>query len=315
MFHSLAVNGRVPPGEPRVSRKNADDFAVDTSTVSDLLTGLSDRFGNETTAQNASDGRTARQPPGPGSRPRPSPASTRSSWTRTTPSPSTSSPSTCADAPARPVDKSDALVEGVAGGVGRVRGRRRAGAAAREEWPESQGQEVRVEAIHEDGFYGKAGQKAEHPSAPAHVRKHQDPPARDTRTPGERPGERAAALRERPYELLMTALYRCGRQAEALGAYDRARRRLVHDLGTEPGPELRGHMEAILHHRDPHRLTAGQTAARPAGHTGERGPGRHVRAGRSRSGPAPSRACTCCATRSTGCTATSNDSRGNSGIS
>lgn len=69
----------------------------------------------------------------------------------------------------------------------------------------------------------------------------------------------AHPLRERFYELLMTALYRCGRQAEALGAYDRARRRLVHDLGVEPGPVLRGRMEAILHHQDP---SAGP--ARPA---------------------------------------------------
>ncbi|MFF5019586.1 BTAD domain-containing putative transcriptional regulator [Streptomyces sp. NPDC001165] len=63
-------------------------------------------------------------------------------------------------------------------------------------------------------------------------------------------------LRERFYELLMTALYQCGRQAEALGVYDRARRRLVHDLGVEPGPVLRGRMEAVLYHQDP-------AAARP----------------------------------------------------
>lgn len=68
-------------------------------------------------------------------------------------------------------------------------------------------------------------------------------------------------LRERFYELLMTALYRCGRQAEALGAYERARRRLVHDLGIEPGPVLRGRMEAILHHQDPVPGPAGQARA------------------------------------------------------
>ncbi|WP_217142484.1 AfsR/SARP family transcriptional regulator [Streptomyces sp. AC627_RSS907] len=58
-------------------------------------------------------------------------------------------------------------------------------------------------------------------------------------------------LRERFHEQLMTALYRCGRRAEALGTYDRARRLLARDLGIEPGPVLRGRMEAILRRPDP----------------------------------------------------------------
>jgi SARP family transcriptional regulator, regulator of embCAB operon len=62
-------------------------------------------------------------------------------------------------------------------------------------------------------------------------------------------------MRERFYDLLMVAFYRCGRQAEALGVYERARNRLVHELGVEPSPALRGLMEAILHH-DPAIATA-----------------------------------------------------------
>ncbi|MEV1085164.1 AfsR/SARP family transcriptional regulator [Streptomyces sp. NPDC050211] len=62
-------------------------------------------------------------------------------------------------------------------------------------------------------------------------------------------------LRERFYALLMVAFYRCGRQAEALGVYDRARGRLARELGVEPSPALRGLMQAILHH-DPALATA-----------------------------------------------------------
>ncbi len=46
-------------------------------------------------------------------------------------------------------------------------------------------------------------------------------------------------LREHLHGLLMLALYRDGRQAEALAAYQDARRVLVEELGTEPGMELR----------------------------------------------------------------------------
>ncbi|MGP3952561.1 AfsR/SARP family transcriptional regulator [Streptomyces sp. 7N604] len=56
--------------------------------------------------------------------------------------------------------------------------------------------------------------------------------------------ELAALAREHPlreglHESLMVALYRCGRQAEALEVYQRARRTLVDELGIEPGPALR----------------------------------------------------------------------------
>ncbi|MGW1722193.1 AfsR/SARP family transcriptional regulator [Streptomyces sp. NPDC002306] len=66
-------------------------------------------------------------------------------------------------------------------------------------------------------------------------------------------------LREALCELLLVALYRSGRRAEALDVYDRTRRTLAEELGIEPGPLLRA-------------LHAGFLADDP----GPPGPSRHV---------------------------------------
>jgi DNA-binding SARP family transcriptional activator len=53
-------------------------------------------------------------------------------------------------------------------------------------------------------------------------------------------------LRERLREQLMVALYRCGRQAEALEVFREARRYLGDELGVDPGPALRALQQQIL---------------------------------------------------------------------
>jgi DNA-binding SARP family transcriptional activator len=55
-------------------------------------------------------------------------------------------------------------------------------------------------------------------------------------------------LHERFHAQLMLALYRSGRQADALRAYREARAVLVEELGVEPGPELRDLERAVLAH-------------------------------------------------------------------
>ena len=86
--------------------------------------------------------------------------------------------------------------------------------------------------------------------------------------------------RERFACQLMLALYRCGRQAESLEIYSRARAALIDSVGLEPGPELRELQAAILRQDEslrprpvvPGQLLlgrgAGRHGAKPAGPDG-----------------------------------------------
>jgi predicted ATPase/DNA-binding SARP family transcriptional activator len=58
----------------------------------------------------------------------------------------------------------------------------------------------------------------------------------------------AHPLRERMQAQLMVALYRCGRQTEALDVYSPLQTRLRDELGLEPGAELRELQRRILQH-------------------------------------------------------------------
>ena len=59
----------------------------------------------------------------------------------------------------------------------------------------------------------------------------------------------------------MLALYRSGQQAAALAAYRQARRRLVDELGVEPGPALRKLNQRILQSDPTLRIAAPRDAA------------------------------------------------------
>ncbi|MBD0695535.1 AfsR/SARP family transcriptional regulator [Streptomyces sp. CBMA123] len=74
-------------------------------------------------------------------------------------------------------------------------------------------------------------------------------------------------LRERLRELLMLALYRCGRQAEALGVYTDTRKLLIEELGVEPGVGL-----SSIHNRILAADPALTLPAAPAPATHEDGP-------------------------------------------
>jgi DNA-binding SARP family transcriptional activator len=66
-------------------------------------------------------------------------------------------------------------------------------------------------------------------------------------------------MREGFWAQLMLALYRCGRQAEALAAFRTVRTALRRELGIEPGPALQQLERSILHQQD----VAGAAAAPP----------------------------------------------------
>ena len=79
--------------------------------------------------------------------------------------------------------------------------------------------------------------------------------------------------RERFRAQLMLALYRAGRQADALAAYRNARAAFASGLGLEPGPELRSLERAVLAQDpalDAPRPDPGETGSPPASRVGRR---------------------------------------------
>jgi predicted ATPase/DNA-binding SARP family transcriptional activator len=75
-------------------------------------------------------------------------------------------------------------------------------------------------------------------------------------------------FREGLWALLMTALYKVGRQADALSAYRRARLHLVEHLGVEPGPHLRELEALILGHDERLRVDRSAGGRGAGGGTG-----------------------------------------------
>ncbi len=71
-------------------------------------------------------------------------------------------------------------------------------------------------------------------------------------------------LREQLYERQMLALYRAGRQSEALNSYDRLRRQLRHELGVDPGEPLQRLHQQVLAHDQALDMQPAPDSDRPA---------------------------------------------------
>ncbi|MBT2491927.1 winged helix-turn-helix domain-containing protein [Streptomyces sp. ISL-96] len=81
-------------------------------------------------------------------------------------------------------------------------------------------------------------------------------------------------VRERLRAQLMTALYRCGRQADALHVYNEGREALAEELGVDPGADLNATYQSVLDGslalaRDPASVTTSAPHGSHASHSGE----------------------------------------------
>ena len=121
-----------------------------------------------------------------------------------------------------------------------------------DEWPPAVRERLRLEELHQVALEGRS--EADLEAGTASI-------AELEQLASDEP------LRERRWSQLMLALYRCGRQADALRAYERARTLLRDQLGIVPGLELEQLERAILDHDpaiDHGRLASPTRAVTPA---------------------------------------------------